>query len=340
MDTNNLFDQKEKKEIEEDINQEKISDNHFSISNFLIHLLFVLLIIGFLITLPFLWLNASFSSNQEEAILMFFGALAGFVIVIGLYVSWTVKQLKNISKVSVQKTYITLTVFMVLAVIGIFAFLMYQGKKSERLKQEWYEVQKIEKENQERRNASKVQRENDSEKKMGLAKESEIEDDELKNADEKINDIWTEGNWKKYVKNNEYEISFPNQLMVTYDNLDFVNIEEIKNDSNNLDGVRFKIVTRDVGSGPLNIPNFKSSADHRDYLLNNDIPGKKRAIDVAADFDYISLFQETVRSMGGASVSYFAYGSDGMYYEIQIFEPAYSNNKNLIESIMKTFTIF
>jgi|GEM_PF-3305643 len=154
--------------------------------------------------------------------------------------------------------------------------------------------------------------------------------------DEKPADVADKSvSWKTYVNNNDgYSIMHPSEFWPQYDH-DLMNydINDPRYERGNPDGIKIQIQKHTLDS------DFKSFDEYITYqkktadaLIN---PAKTIKLG-----DFVTMSQYTKNGPGGALMIYTAFNTNTRnYFDILIFEPGYSKNKELVEKIISTFKI-
>lgn len=139
--------------------------------------------------------------------------------------------------------------------------------------------------------------------------------------------------WKTYAnKDDGYSISHPSEFWPQKGgNLMNYDISDPLSAMGNSSSVKIQIQKNSLYSSN------KSLAEYKEYLMNieDDLVDQAAIVELG---NFVELAQYTKGGPGGAFMAYVAF-DDNNYYNILIFEPGYSNNKELIESIVETFTI-
>lgn len=186
-------------------------------------------------------------------------------------------------------------------------------------------------ENEKLNNSAVASNQNDFEKENEISHDSEGEEiqDTLLNGDNSIS------GWKEYVnKNDGYSISFPSEFFLqgSYNIMNY-DINDPKYDRGNPDGIKIQIQKHKLHS------DYDSIVEYKQHLMQSG----DRLVNSAETCNFgdsIDLCQYTKNGPGGAFMSYVAFEeNDNIYYNILVFEPGYSKNKNYIESIIETFTV-
>ncbi|MBU2264317.1 hypothetical protein KJ797_03220 [Patescibacteria group bacterium] len=141
--------------------------------------------------------------------------------------------------------------------------------------------------------------------------------------------------WKTYTnKNDGFSIMHPSEFWPQSGN-DLMNydINDPRYERGNPDGIKIQIQKQSLGS------NFKSFDEYVVYQKNisDELVDPAKTVKLG---DFITLSQYTEGGPGGAFMIYTAFNKNTKnYYDVLIFEPGYSKNKELIEKIIATFKI-
>lgn len=141
--------------------------------------------------------------------------------------------------------------------------------------------------------------------------------------------------WKTYVNNNDgYSIMHPSEFWPQYDH-DIMNydINDPRYERGSPDGVKIQIQKHALGS------DFRSFDEYASYQKNvsDDFNDPAKTVKLG---DFITMSQYTKTGPGGAFMVYTAFDRNlNNYFDILIFEPGYSKNKELVEKIISTFEI-
>jgi len=141
--------------------------------------------------------------------------------------------------------------------------------------------------------------------------------------------------WKIYTnKNDGYSIMHPSEFWPQSEN-DLMNydINDPRYERGNPDGIKIQIQKQSLGS------NFKSFDEYVVYQKNtsDELGDPAKTVKLG---DFITLSEYTKGGPGGAFMVYTAFNkTTNNYYDILIFEPGYSKNKELLEKIIATFRL-
>jgi len=139
MDTSNIFEEKENKELIDNetiipIVDEKLvqkgdsSQGKVSISNIFVHFIFVSLIIILCVAFPFLWMSAGFSGSSF-GIIIAFGNLIAIAVLTFMYSRWKKSFEQTANSASIAKTKKVFTIIFAVIVCVIIIFVYYQSVK-------------------------------------------------------------------------------------------------------------------------------------------------------------------------------------------------------------------
>jgi len=141
--------------------------------------------------------------------------------------------------------------------------------------------------------------------------------------------------WKIYVNNNDgYSIMHPSEFWPQYDH-DIMNydINDPRYERGNPDGVKIQIQKHTLDSS------FKSFDEYITYQKKtaDELIDSAKTVKLG---DFVTMSQYTKNGPGGAFMVYTAFNKNSNnYFDILIFEPGYSKNKELVEKIISTFKI-
>jgi hypothetical protein len=141
--------------------------------------------------------------------------------------------------------------------------------------------------------------------------------------------------WKTQINNNDgYALSYPAEFSFQSGH-NFMNydINDQRYERGNPDGVKIQINKHILGG------NFRSIEEYITYLKSNSDNFTDPAQEVKIG-SCVTLAQYLKNGPGGAFMNYMAFDKkSNTYFDILIFEPGFSKNKELIVNIIKTFRI-
>jgi len=140
--------------------------------------------------------------------------------------------------------------------------------------------------------------------------------------------------WQQYTnKNSDYTISYPVDFLVQDEMPNHIDISSSEYDGRNKNGLRMQIQKR--GSHE----DFASIDEYKKYLLGSEDELEDNVKNMQYG-NFVKFAQHVTNSSKKSFMTYIAFDEkNNKYYNILVFEPGYSNNKELVEAIIKTFII-
>lgn len=138
--------------------------------------------------------------------------------------------------------------------------------------------------------------------------------------------------WKQYTnKNRDYTISYPVDFSAQDEMPNHIDISSPQYDGKNQNGLRIQIQKHILSD------KIKSTNEYKRYLMKS----RDNSVDNIQYDDFVNTPSQYVTNTSKKSfVTYIVFDEkNDKYYTILVFEPGYSNNKELIETIIKTFII-